>query len=168
MDDDAITAVQIVRADGKGGNTEFTIDVHMNNGEVSKVVKKQKDFEKFYKKKLPVIDRAYLKQETCEFPAMTKDLAQNKIALNRWFFRIFQMVSNKNISVEAKLALDIFLEVSHAAELCLPDILLQSTPQRLPKQAGRTRRSSSSRRSKRKSKALINREKTRSSVSVVS
>jgi hypothetical protein len=112
MADDAITAVQITKAEGKP--VVYTIEVHLNNGEIPLLTKQAKDFERFYKKKLPVADRAILKDKLCDPPALGKDAIKNKLALNRWFFKIFQMVSNKVISVDAKLALDAFLAVSFA------------------------------------------------------
>jgi hypothetical protein len=53
-----------------------------------------------------------LKEQLTVVPAQSKDPVKDKLALNRWFFKIFQMVTNKVISVDAKLALDVFLEVS--------------------------------------------------------
>jgi hypothetical protein len=107
--DDAITAVQITKF-SETKPVMFTIEVHLNNGTKNTILKQAKDFNKLYNKNMPVADRSILKEKMCVPPPTQKDQVKYKLELNRWFFKVFQMVSNKHISVDAKHALDDFLQ----------------------------------------------------------
>jgi hypothetical protein len=107
-----VTSV-VVKAPYKG--KAWTLEVHLKDLRHNTINKSTKDIQKFYKS-LPTKDKTRCMHNACTYPEtqLTKDQKQNKIIMNRFFFKFFQLVSNKILSEPARLAFRTFF--AHAFE----------------------------------------------------